>query len=208
MNDFKLQMLDYELRDSDTPYLEEVGIIPVILTAPHTMKQHREDGSVKLSEPFTKAIAMYVANEVEASYLIKVEDTGVDANSLEDEEFKSMLVELINKNHIKLVLDIHGAKSSRDFDVEFGTLNNLSADFSTIRELEDAFKENGVMGVRINDPFKGGGISQAVYANTDIDVIQIEINAKFRNINNEEGLKRICDALVQFIKQYHNCVSL
>lgn len=40
-------------------YLLVKGEIPVFITAPHTMEQLKKDGSVKYSEPFTKAIAMY-----------------------------------------------------------------------------------------------------------------------------------------------------
>ena len=34
---------------------------------------------------------------------------------------------------------MHGAKKDRKFDVELGTLNNLSSDYSTIIELKEAF---------------------------------------------------------------------
>lgn len=180
------------------------GVIPVIITAPHTIKQVREDGTIKVSEPFTKAIAMYVGNEIDCYYLIKNKDTGIDANSIKDEEFKNKLLEIIKNENIKLVIDIHGASISRDFDVEFGTLNNLSADYSTIYELKDAFKEAGINNVELNHPFKGGGITRSVYFNSEAEAIQIEINRKYRSNNDPDKIKMICDALISFIKQYSN----
>ena len=45
---------------------------------------------------------------------------------------------------------------------EFGTLNNLSADYSTIKELEESFVENGISNINFNDPFKGGAITKGM----------------------------------------------
>ena len=199
---FKDVMLNYEYSNYNTPYIMKIGLFPVIITAPHTMKQIKKDGTIKLSEPFTKAIAQYVANNLNISFLIKIKDTGIDANSENKEDFKEMLLQIIKDQNIKLLIDIHGAKKDRAFDIEFGTLNNLSADCSTVKELEDAFKEHGINNIVYNEPFKGGGITKFIYGNTDIDVIQIEINQKFRDINNIDNLKKVCDSLIAFIKQY------
>ncbi len=199
---FKDVMLNYEYSNYNTPYIMKIGLFPVIITAPHTMKQIKKDGSIKLSEPFTKAIAQYVANNLNTSFLIKIKDTGIDANSENKEDFKGMLLQVIKTQNIKLLIDIHGSKKERNFDIEFGTLNNLSADYSTVKELEDAFKEHGINNIIYNEPFKGGGITKFIYGNTDIDVIQIEINQKFRDINNIDNLKKVCDSLIAFIRQY------
>ena len=199
---FKDVMLNYEYSNYNTPYIMKIGLFPVIITAPHTMKQIKKDGSIKLSEPFTKAIAQYVANNLNTSFLIKIKDTGIDANSENKEDFKEMLLQVIKTQNIKLLIDIHGSKKERNFDIEFGTLNNLSADYSTVKELEDAFKEHGINNIIYNEPFKGGGITKFIYGNTDIDVIQIEINQKFRDINNIDNLKKVCDSLIAFIRQY------
>ena len=200
----KEKLLKYESTKSANDYLKKDGNIPVIITASHTMKQTRDDGTIKLNEPFTKAIAMYVSNELNTFHLIKIKDTGIDSNSLKEDEFKNELIKTIKNNNIKLVIDLHGASKERDFDVEFGTLNHLSADFSTIKELEDAFHENGVLNVSMNQLFKGGGITQTVYGNTSVDVIQLEINGNYRNINDIDKIEKICLALIQFIKQYSN----
>lgn len=199
---FKDEILKYESSNYNNPYIMKIGLLPVIITAPHGVKQKKEDGTIKLSEPFTKAIAMYVANNLNTSFLIKTKDTGIDANSDNKEVFKETLLQIIKTQNIKLLIDLHGSKKERDFDIEFGTLNNLSADYSTVKELEEAFKEHGIKNVIYNEPFKGGGITRYIYGNTNIDVIQIEINRKFRDIDNIDNLKKVCDSLIAFIKQY------
>lgn len=201
---FEEEILKYEYENNDEIYIQKNGSTPIIFTAVHTMEQTRTDGSLKFSEPFTKGIALYVADKLNAFYYVKLQDTGIDSNSEIEDEFKINLLKLIKENNIKLLIDLHGARADREFDVEFGTLDHLTVDFSTIKELEDAFKEVGVNRIAYNDPFKGGGITQYIYQNTDIDIIQIEINQNFRTENDVEKIEKICQALITFSKMYSN----
>ena len=189
-------------KTSKKAYSLKEGTIPVVLTAPHTMNQERLDGTKKVREPFTKAIAKYVSEKTSCSYLIKERDTLLDSNWEEVDAFKVLLETEIKKNDIKLLIDIHGANKNRNFDIEFGTLNNLSADFSTIKELQEAFEENGISNIKINEPFKGGGITKYIFGMTNIDIIQIEINGNYRDLNQSEKLKKVCESLIKFINQY------
>ena len=105
------------------------------------------------------------------------------------------------------MIDLHGASKDREFDIEFGTLNNLSADFSTIKELEEAFTENGISNIGYNDPFKGGAIKQGIYALDDFDVIQIEINGKYRDYGDMASLEKVIQSLKNFVKQYNEYIN-
>jgi len=111
-------------------------------------------------------------------------------------------LDIIRENDIKLLIDLHGAKAEREFDIEFGTLNGLTVNSSTLKQLAAVFRKNGVNRIAFNEPFKGGGISQYIYQNADIEVIQIEINQKFRDVKNIENIKKICDSLIDFSKRY------
>lgn len=199
--DFKEKITKLENEELEDVFLYKVGNIPVLLSAPHTMIQQKED-SFKLNEPFTKAIARYVSKELDCSCLVKIKDTMIDANGDEMDEYKKILTKIIEENNIELVIDIHGASKDKPFDVELGTLNNLSADYSTINELKEAFIENGINNIAINDPFKGGGITRYIYGTTDIDVIQIEINRNYRDLDQINNLELICNSLINFINQY------
>ena len=198
----KQELINLENKIIDKYIYYKEGNKKIILTSPHTMKQIKSDGTIKLAEPFTKAINMYISNKLNTYSLIKINDTGIDPNSETEEEFKTKLLKIIKDNDIKLVIDIHGASSDRPFDVEFGTLNNLSADYSIIKELKKAFEENGINNIEINNPFKGGGITKYIYGNTEIDVIQIEINGNYRNPENGDKIILIVNSLIKFIEQY------
>lgn len=199
---FEQQINEFEKNNKLQHYLIKEGKIPVMLTAVHTIRQEKSE-YVKPSEPYTSAICQYVGNEIDGSYFIKAIDTGIDTNSIIIDEFKQRLLKMILDNNIKLLIDLHGASETRDFDVEIGTLNNLSADHSTIKTLIDCFKNNGINQVAINNPFIGGGVTRYIYENTDIDVIQLEINHRYRDINNLGECQKVCDALTEFIIKYN-----
>ncbi len=202
MMNFADEINSLETQEFDADYIIQKGTLPILFTAPHTMKQIRTDGTVKLREPYTKAIALYLNQHCSVNAMVKIKDTGLDANRDNHDQFKTELLRFIKDNHIKLVIDLHGAAQSRDFDLEFGTLNNLSIDFSTVRELEEAFTENGINNVKYNVPFKGGAITEYVYGLKDVDVVQIEINAKYRDCQHLEYLEQLCKSFENFINQY------
>ena len=201
--EFEKEIINYEKNVDIYSYRMKKGSTPIILTAVHTVEQKKEEG-IKFSEPFTSGIAQYVANKINGYYLIKSVDNGVDSNSTVVDEFKELLLKYIKENNIKLLIDLHGAKYSREFDVEFGTLSNLTTDLTTQNTLIDCLKEQGVKNISLNTIFKGGGITKYIFENTSINVIQLEINQRFRNVNNLKETKKICDALIEFTKKYAN----
>lgn len=202
--DFYNEILELENKEFDDIMIFKIGSIPVLFTAPHTMEQVHRDGYIKNSEPFTKAIALYLNKKCDSSYLIKIKDTGLDSNRDNHDEFKKLLFDIVKENDIKLVIDLHGADHNRDFDVEFGTMNNLSVDYTTLKELEEAFVHNGIVNIKYNEPFKGGAITQYLYNIKDVDVIQIEINGRYRDINHLDELENLCNAIIYFVKEYVN----
>lgn len=190
-----------ESRTKSKNYLFKNGNVPIMMTAVHTVYQEYKN---KSAEPYTGAIAQYVSNNVDSFYAIKCIDNGIDSNSEYLDEFKDYILNQIEKYNIKLIIDIHGAKKDHEFDVEIGTLNGLSSDITVVKELEKCLNNNGIYNIVLNDPFKGGGITQTVFSNTNIDIIQIEINKNFRDQNNLLKCEKICDSLIEFSKTFAN----
>ena len=200
---FSEEINELESLEYSDDYIIKKGSIPILFTAVHTMKQSLDD-KVKLNEPYTKAIALYLNKHSDVNAMIKIKDTGYDSNDDNKDEFKKELLRFIKDNNITLVIDLHGSDISREFDVEFGTLNNLSASYSTVKELEEAFKENNINNIVYNDPFKGGAITSYVYKLDDVDVIQVEINYKYRDYNNIDNLERLINSFKLFIDNYNS----
>lgn len=204
---FEQQINELENMELFDDYTILKGNVPILFSAPHTMYQLRDDESIKLKEPYTKAIALYLNKYCNTYAIVKNNDTGIDSNRDNYDQYNVEMRRLIKENNIKLVIDLHGASKDREFDVEFGTLNNLSADFSTIKELEEAFIEKGINKINHNDSFKGGAITQGIYALDDVDVIQIEINGKYRDYKNVNNLEKIIQSLQNFVKQYNDYIK-
>lgn len=204
---FNDEINELENMNIESDFIILKGDVPILFSAPHTMLQKREDGTVKYNEPYTKAILLYLNKYFKTYAIIKNNDTGIDSNRDNYDKYNVELRRLIKEHNIKLVIDLHGASKERDFDVEFGTLNNLSADFSTIKELEEAFIENGITNISHNSPFKGGSITQGIFGLTDVDVIQLEVNGRFRDSNNLDLLNKLIKSLEMFIKQYNAYIN-
>lgn len=202
LSDFQRQI--FQLERDNTPELIhfEQGSIPILLSAPHTVNFLKEDGHFKMREGYTKAIVKYLAQKTGAFLMIKENSDGIDPNKPEMENYKRQLLEVIKNYQIQLVLDIHGAASHHNFAIEIGSLDGVSASAQTIETLKTALKNQGITSVAENNPFKGGGITKAVHNNTKIEVLQLEINRNYRDLNNPEKLFHLCKSLENFLKSF------
>jgi len=208
LSDFQRQIFQLE-RDNTSELIHfERGTTPILLSAPHTVNFLKEDGNFKMREGYTKAIVKYLAKKTGAFLMIKENSDGIDPNKPEMENYKRQLLEVINKYQIQLVLDIHGAASHHDFAIEIGSLDDVSARIQTVESLKTALKDQGIAPVAENNPFKGGGITKTVHGNTNIEVLQLEINRNYRDLNNPEKLFHLCKSLENFLKSFPQLNSI
>ena len=202
LSDFQRQIFQLE-RDNIPELIHfEQGSIPILLSAPHTVNFLKEDGNFKMREGYTKAIVKYLAQKTGAFLMIKENSDGIDPNKIEMEDYKRQLLEIIEKHQIRLVLDIHGAASHHDFAIEIGSLDGVSAKPETIKALKTALLNQRIAPVAENDPFKGGGITKTVHGNTNIEVLQLEINRDYRDLTHPEKLFHLCKSLENFLKSF------
>lgn len=171
---FKDEIKDYEF--SNSPYIIKMGLTPIIIVTPKINK----------NESFAKTIAKYVSNKTESSFLINIQEQTLDDN------FKPILLNLINNQNIKLLISITIDTKDNGFDLEIETSKNLNAIFPVIKQLETSFKNNHVKTIynkNYHEEFKYNSV----------DIIQIIINPKYLYVDN---LENICNALINFINQY------
>ena len=202
LSDFQRQIFQLE-RDNTSELIHfKKGTVPILLSAPHTVNFLKEDGNFKMREAYTKAIVKYLALKTGAFLLIKENSDGIDPNKIEMEDYKRQLLEIIEKHQIRLVLDIHGAASHHDFAIEIGSLDGVSAKPETIKALKTALLNQRIAPVAENQPFKGGGITKTVHGNANIEVLQLEINRNYRDLNHPERLFHLCKSLENFLKSF------
>lgn len=208
LSDFQRQIFQLE-RDNTSELIHfERGTTPILLSAPHTANFLKEDGNFKMREGYTKAIVKYLTKKTGAFLMIKENSDGIDPNKPEMEKYKRRLLEIIEQYQIQLVLDIHGAASHHDFAVEIGSLDGVSAKKQTIESLKLNLKNQGIAPVTENNPFKGGGITKTVHGNTNIEVLQLEINRNYRDLTHPEKLFRLCKSLENFLKSFPQSNSI
>ena len=202
LSDFQRQIFQLE-RDNTSELIHfEKGTTPILLSAPHTVNFLKEDGNFKMREGYTKAIVKYLAQKTGTFLIIKENSDSIDPNKPEMEDYKRQLLEVINKYQIQLVLDIHGAASRHDFALEIGSLDGISAKPQTIKSLKLNLKNQGIAPIAENNPFKGGGITKTVHGNTNIEVLQLEINRNYRDLTHPEKLFHLCKSLENFLKSF------
>lgn len=196
------EMNNYEnnLITTNKSYIYKTGQIPVILTAVHISAQI-EAGDIKPAEPYTGSIAQYVGDKTNCFYLIKPLDNGVDANHTLDNEFQTFLSKEIWSNGIVLLIDLHGSDKEREYDVEIGTLHDMTCEKDILTSLEITLRRHRLRNIKYNEPFSGGAITKYIYMHNSMSVIQLEINCKLLDINNLLETKKVCDSLIALIKE-------
>ncbi len=171
---FKDEIKNYNF--SNSPYIIKMGLTPVIIITP----------KVNENEKNSNTIAKYVSNATESSFLINISETNLEEN------FKPILLNLINNQNIKLLISITIDNKDNGFDLEIETSKNLNAIFPVIKQLETSFKNNNVKTIYNKNYHKE-------FEYNSVDIIQIILNPKYLYIDNIEN---ICNALINFINQY------
>ncbi len=183
------------------------GKIPVLLSAPHSVKQLRE-GRIKVEDRYTGAIAIELAKRTNSFAIYKTYNNQDDASyDIENNEYKEKVLELINKHHIKVFLDIHGAKDTDEFDIDIGTdeKRNLNGKIQELKILVETLKEKGITKIGIDKKFKAGTmhtLTKKIATSTDIACMQIEITKKYRDLEQMEKMQKIINAIKLCIQEF------
>ena len=182
------------------------GEVPIILSAPHCVKQTR-NGKIKGEEGETGAIVQYVSECTNCWCIYKTANKQDDANyDIENNTYKDAIIQIIKNNKIKLLLDIHGAGYENNFDIEIGTgqMENLQGKNFIVDELKETFIRNNINNIVIDTKYKAISehtISRQISQKTKIPCIQLEINGRYRYIENLEGTEKLIKALITFINK-------
>lgn len=182
------------------------GKIPVLLSAPHSVRQLRE-GKIKGKDRYTGAITIELAKQTNSFAIYKTYNNQDDASyDIENNEYKEKVLELIDKHNIKVFLDIHGAKDTDEFDVDIGTdeKRNLNGKTQTLENLIKNLNEKGITKIGIDKKFKActmHTLTKKIASSTNIACMQIEITRKYRDLEQVEKMEKIINAIKSWIKE-------
>ena len=178
------------------------GNIPVLLSAPHSVKTVREN-RLKSSDILTGGIVEYICQQCNAFGITRIFNNNDDPNYYNTGtslEYKNAVTDLINSNNIRFMLDIHGCSDEHKFEIEIGTnhgtnLNNPN----TSKIICNALSKIALVSedTLFSAP-SPANISNYVHAHTNIDCIQIEIC---------RGIRTDPQRLMQFIDTFSKLIS-
>lgn len=140
-----------------------------------------------INNTYLKALTRYVAANTSSSYIVNTKESIL----LNEAEVNNKIKELINEQEIKLIINIKSTQE--DFDILYKTSANL--DYTTIKELEDAFRESLITNIKECEEKE----TQQNY-----DYIELLINDSYHNLEEQEKLEKLSQALINFIKMYSN----
>ena len=183
------------------------GKIPVLLSAPHSVRQLRE-GKIKGKDRYTGAITIELAKQTNSFAIYKTYNNQDDASyDIENNEYKEKVLELIDKHNIKVFLDIHGAKDTDEFDVDIGTdeKRNLNGNTQILESLIKNLKEKGIHKIGIDKKFKActmHTLTKKIASSTKIACMQIEITRKYRDLEQVEKMGKVVNAIKSWIQEF------
>ena len=162
------------------------GKIPILLSAPHSVKQVRNK-EIKWEDALTGGIVEYLCDTTNTFGIIRTCNLNDDPNYNDDSislQYKYEINNLINENNIIYLFDIHGCSNKYDFDIAIGTNNgnNLSCDKEEFNNIKTLLSND--FSVSIDTKFKASKpytISNYNHNFSNITCIQLEVIKKVRN---------------------------
>lgn len=169
---------------SNKDYKHKSGNIPILISAPHAVKQWRK-GEYKKADVYTGAL-IKTLHETTGSHVIYKTSTNGDENyTIDETEYRKKIKEIVETKDIKVILDLHGMIADKDSDIDIGTGNstnvNLLGQDYILSLIETSLSS---VNYTVNKYFTGGGsktISTYCSQKLGVPTLQLEINRKYRS---------------------------
>ncbi|MBD1378941.1 N-formylglutamate amidohydrolase [Metabacillus arenae] len=190
------------IEQSNSAVGAKFGSLPVLLSMPHSVVHYR-NGNRKEADDYTGAIGLLMNDLTDCYCIYSKKTTEEDPNYVNGGRYKKCLEEVIVKNNILFMIDLHGASSGRTFDIDLGTMNGKSADFKHIEMMKQVFSKYHILDVRENDTFPAlhpGTVTSFVSTKLNIPCVQMEIHAKYRTpLENLTQFMKLLDSLKEIV---------
>ena len=171
------------------------GKIPILISAPHGARPHRNGKPRDVGEDeYTASISVMLGRLTGAHVIYVKNATLEDPNFYPGTMYKEAIKEIIDTHEIKFIADIHGASNKNDFIVDVGIIDDTNLDYCSCPNFKDIIEEsfNEIIALQngklFNNKFAGAGnpdrgIETVIRFAKDtckIDAAQFEIRADHR----------------------------
>lgn len=161
------------------------GRTPVVFVSAHGVP-HWRGSAWKSREPFTASVAWQAAETADASSFVLQAVLAEDANYDRAGYVKAELAAFIERVRPALVIDVHGADVSREFDVAIGSRGGASllGRPELLETVRGALKERGLRVLVVNQGLFAATFPRTLCAYTStalgVPALQIELNRDVR----------------------------
>lgn len=177
------------LKVNNKNYIFKIGKIPILLSAPHAVKQYRES-QVKPSDYLTGALAIYLAEKCNCSYFVRnfneKDDPnfplGITLTQIENNYLKT-LKEMIKVYKQFLVIDLHGCINSKKYDCSLWHHN--TCDPYIVKMFKTNLKDHH-LSVDDGSEYLGGQVTRQASLMTN--AFQLEVKRRIRTLEEDNDL--------------------
>jgi len=212
-------------KEGDEGFTYTPGGIPVLLSAPHGAV-HTRLGNLKQEDEYTTGFTRRIAEKTDAHVIYTRRKLDTDPNWSQDVPYKRLLRQVVEKEAISFVLDIHGFAEHRRFGIALGTMNGESCPqqrdviirmFEAQEFFQDA--ENPIYRLDVDRRFTAVGlegqetITRFVWETLGVPAAQFEIHPSLRIVERRpdatepqpfRGVPEMIEAVIQaFIDLVH-----
>ena len=186
----------------------------IMISAPHSVKHIRE-WEILPQDLLTWWLVLYLWKRLNLPVIYSTSYEVWDPNFDENKksEYKQVLAKYIRENNIKLLIDLHGCRSFRDFSIElwtwwewnFNLLGRLDILNTIEKSLNDSLKsyiQHTGKPVTKNTIFSASRettVSAFISKECKIPSIQVEINKKLRDINSPQNISLLINSLENMV---------
>ncbi|MEM7008292.1 MAG: gamma-glutamylcyclotransferase family protein [Thermodesulfobacteriota bacterium] len=179
------------------------GNTPVLISAPHS-SVHQRMGKLKRQEFYTGALTALLNSITGCHALYTNRLMEIDPNYYDESPYKKKLVDIVQSNNIKFILDIHGTGSERGNDIYPGTgIENefLLGNYDLLEKLETraSIHKISVGGLDVFPAAKQMTVTKYGAKVLEVPSMQLEIN---RNLREPEKSPKEFMKLIKFLKEY------
>lgn len=179
---------DY-LGSSENDYKYKSGTIPVLISAPHSVKQYRNN-KYKKADVYTGALAKTLHKATGAHVIYKTKVKGDENYTTNETVYRKKIKSIVKNNDIKVIIDLHGMNSYRNSDIDIGTGNSSNINLLGQKYILSLIKSSSIKSnYSVNKYFTGGGtntISTYCSKNLGVPTVQFEINGKYRSADSKK----------------------
>jgi hypothetical protein len=212
----EIRQIEFDQINYDEPSPDYFGYIqghiPILISAPHGAKHFRtKEARWKEEDAYTAALAIKLGELTGAHVMYVKNRASEDPNNDVHTRYKDRMKQVVEQNHIKFVLDLHGSARSQPFKVDVGTMSNDTRKSScpTFKgTIAQAFQ--GYEPEIFNQRFtaRGSGtVTCFARKSLGVESAQVEINAKCRIVESKTcAFKADGPEVVEIVKRLEKLI--